>query len=377
MGTTSSRKAPQSDRKVATTAPATAPAKAPGKAKEPPPPPAGLFPGMGIQDETQEFGPLASRDREGAPEGVVLHRTESPTMESARNSYRTQMKKGNHVGAHYLVGKEGETSLTVPTDKVASHVRGNKDDDWKGANGWSVGIENVGMPAKVDAKKELRPQVEALDLPPAMRTRLLGLTEKQLKATLADGGNEIHQDITGPQKRSNWNLVNALSTAHGFDIGTKVQAHEDVDHKTLGEGEPIKEFVSAMQAWPEKLKALGARIAAMRADPKHDPKALEQLVVQLEKDEATWKAVQADKTPAENTALDAEKILETPGPATAREADRKGFYDKFWPRTQALDKAGAPEKAAVPAAAAKAPAVPVKAPAAPAKAPARGAAAAK
>lgn len=360
MGTTSSRKAPQSEKKVATTAPAAAPAKAPGKAKEAPPPPAGLFPGMGIQDETQEFGPLASRDREGAPRGVVLHRTESPTMESARNSYRTQMKKGNHVGAHYLVGKEGETSLTVPTDKVASHVRGNKDEDWKGANGWSVGIENVGMPSKLDPAKDLRPQVEALALPPAMKARLLGLTDKQLKATLKDGGNEIHQDITGPQKRANWNLVGALSKAHGIDIGTNVQAHEDVDHKTLGEGEPIKEFISAMQAWPDKLKTLAARIATMQADPKHDPKVLEQLVAQLEKDKATWAAVQADKTPAENTALDAEKILETPGPATAREADRSQFYDQFWPRTQALDKAGAPPKVAEKAPAA----APVKAPAA-------------
>ncbi|MDP2306878.1 MAG: peptidoglycan recognition family protein [Pseudomonadota bacterium] len=345
MGTTSSRRSTQSDRQVATTGPARAPAKPPAKPKDPPPPPAGLFPGMGIQDETKEFGPLASRDREGAPQGVVLHRTESPTMESARNSYRTQIEKGNHVGAHYLVGKEGETSLTVPTDKVASHVRGNKDEAWKGANGWSVGIENVGMPSKIDPKKDIRAQVKALELPPAMKARLLGLSDKELKATLKDGGNEMHQDITGPQKRSNWNLVNALSKAHGFDIGTKVQAHEEVDHKTLGEGEPIKEFVSAMQAWPEKLKALGARIAKMQADPKHDPKALEQLVAQLEKDQATWAAVQADKTPAENTALDAEKILETPGPATAREADRSSFYKEFWPRSQALDKAGTPDKA--------------------------------
>lgn len=341
MGTsTSPRKAPQSQKKVATNGPAAAP-KAPAKVKGPPPPPAGLMPGMGIQDETKEFGPLASRDREGAPRGVVLHRTESPTMESARNSYRTQMKGGNHVGAHYLVGKEGETSLTVPTDKVTSHVRGNKDNAWKGANAWSVGIENVGMPTKIDAKKDLRKQVEAMELSPGMKTRLLAMPDKELKATLADGGYEVHSDITGPQKRSNWNLVNGLSKEHGFDVGTGVQAHEAVDHKTLGEGEPIKEFLGAMQAWPAKLKSLAARVETMRADPKHDPKALEQLEGQLARDKASWEAVQADKTPAENGKLDAEKILGTPGAATEREADRAGFYDKFWSRTQALDKAGA------------------------------------
>ena len=64
--------------------------------KAPPPPPAGLYSELGVKDETKEFGDLASRDRSEDPRGVVLHRTESPTMESARNSYRDQMANGNH-----------------------------------------------------------------------------------------------------------------------------------------------------------------------------------------------------------------------------------------------------------------------------------------
>lgn len=258
-------------------------------------------------------------------------------MESTRNSYRDRIEKGDHDGAHYLVGKEGETSLTVPTDKVAAHVRGNKDADWKGANAWSIGIENVGMPTKVKPKEPLRPQVEKLDLPPAMRARLLGLDDKQLKAELADGGYEVHTDITAPQKRANWNLVSAIAKDKKLDIGTDVVAHEDVDHKTLGEGEPIKEFVDAMQAWPQKIAALEEKVCV--AHEAGDTARLAELEPLLAQARRAWDAVQRDKTPAENNALEGERLLDQPGEATAREGERTGFYAEFWKRTQALDAA--------------------------------------
>lgn len=306
-----------------------------------PPPPNGLFPELGIRDETQEFGSLASGDRSAAIDGVIVHRTESPSMESTRNSYRTQMEKGNHVGAHYLVGLQGETSLTVPTDKTVSHVRGNKDSAWKGANARTVGIENVGMTDKLDPKKQLRPQVEKMDLPPGMRARLLAMDDKTLKATLADGGYEVHKDITGPQKRANWNLVGTLAREHSLDIGSRVQAHEDVDHKTLGEGEPIKEFLTAMQSYPARVAALEQKIAAARAAGTggEELAALEALLAQ---EKATMQAVAVDKTAGENTLLEAEAIMDQPGPASAREADRVGFYGEFWKRSQGLDAAAAP-----------------------------------
>lgn len=337
MGTSTSRQ-PRSTGKTPKPAPAAAagPAKKPEAAPKPPPPPAaGLYPGLGITDETKEFGALASRDRSEDVRGVVVHRTESSTMESTRNTYRDRIDKGEHIGAHYLVGKEGETSLTVPTDKVAAHVRGNKDDDWKGANAWSVGIENVGMPTKIDPKQDVRAQVEKLSLPPAMRKRLLAMDDKTLKATLKDCDNEMHTDITGPQKRSNWNLVSALAKDKKLDIGKDVQAHEDVDEKTLGEGEPIKEFLTAMQAWPQKIAALEKKVTELRAAG--DTEKLGKAEAALAEAKRAWDAVQKDKTPEENNALDGEKLLGQPGDATARETERGSFYKDFWKRTEKVD----------------------------------------
>lgn len=338
--------ADKSPRKPAAKQPTTPKAPAAAERVKPPPaPPApaqGLMPNLGVKDETKEFGPLASRDRTDPISGVVVHRTESPTMESTRNSYRTQIKNGNHVGAHYLVGKEGETSLTVPTDKVAAHVRGNKDAAWKGANARTVGIENVGMPTKIDPAKDVRKQVEAMSLPPAMRARLLGLDDKALKLALKHSDNEMHGDITGPQKRSNWNLVSALATTHGFDVGRDVQAHETVDHKTLGEGEPIKEFLTARQSYPARVAAAEQRAAALALDPNADPAQVEAVRAAASEARATMSALAADGTAAENNALEGEKIAEQPGPATERETERVAFYNNFWARSQALDQAIAP-----------------------------------
>ncbi len=316
---------------------------------EPPAPPAGLFPNLGMNDETAAFGKMNSGDRSKPIAGIVEHRTESPTMESARNSYRGQVAKGSSVGAHYLIGTDGATSLTVPTDKKTSHVRGNKDSDWKGANAWSIGIENVGMPAKIDGDKDVHKQVAGLSLPPAMRERLLGMDEAALKTQLEDGveGGKrqyaLHTDIPGPQKRANYNLVNQLTAAHGLDPATQVKAHEQVDEKTTGEGEPIIEFLSAMRDIPSKIAALEARIAKMQADGGPEG-AIAGLTALLHREQATQRAIAADKTPAENLALEGEKTLapeggSAEGPAHEREQQRVDFYDNFWARKLALDAA--------------------------------------
>ena len=125
-------------------------------------------------------------------------------MESARNGYRSQVAKGGSIGAHYLVGADGQTSLTVPTDKNRSHVRGNRDKVWRGANAWSIGIENVGMPAQFDGAKDFHAQVESLELSPELRKRLLAMSEPALKSALADGKDDdrkplwaVHTDIPG------------------------------------------------------------------------------------------------------------------------------------------------------------------------------------
>ncbi len=305
-----------------------------------------------MQDETPAFGTMNKGARTQPVAGIVEHRTESPTMESARNSYRAQVKKGGSVGAHYLIGQDGATSLTVPTDRQTSHVRGNKDKGHNGANGWSIGIENVGMPAQLDGSKPMKKQVEGLELPPAMRKRLLGMEEPALKSSLNDGkvnGKDTwacHTDIPGPQKRANYNLVNQLAADHKLDPATQVRAHEDVDHKTTGEAEPIIEFLAAMRDIPSKIATLEAKIAGMKADPAADQASLAKLEGLLAKEKASQAAIAVDKTPAENLALEGERTLSegaTPeGPAHAREADRVGFYDKFWARKQALDAAAGP-----------------------------------
>lgn len=317
------------------------------KPKPPPPPPQGLFTDLGVKDETKEFGALSSGDRTQDIRGVIVHRTESSTMESTRNSYRTQIEKGNHTGAHFLIGKEGETSLTVPTDKVPYHVRGNKEKEYKGANQWTVGIENVGMPTKIDPDGDVRKQVEALDLPPGMRARLLAMDDKTLKATLKDCENEVHTDITGGQKRANWNLVNKLATTHGLDVGTDVRAHEHVDEKTLGEGEPITEFLGEMRQRGDKLQKLEEKLVEMAKDPEVDEAKLAQAKALLEQQKAAWTAVQADKTPQENNALAGEEIVGK-GPANEREERRKQFYAQFWPQTQAINELLKPAAAATP-----------------------------
>lgn len=334
---TQRRRTPDAVPAAAPKAPTPAPEARP---KAPPPPPAGLYGDLGVRNETAEFGALGSGERSGDVRGIVEHRTESPTMESARNSYRTQIEAGRHVGAHYLIGADGATSLTVPTDQNTAHVRGNRDAAWKGANAWSIGIENVGMPTKIDPKGDIRKQVEALTLSPAMRTRLLAMDDATLKSTLKGDGNEVHTDISGPQKRANWNLVNQLCTTHSLDPATQVVGHESVDHKTLGEGEPIIEFMTVMRQWPAKVQAAEARIDAMARDPAVTPEEIAAARRVLAEEQAAMEAVRVDKTAQENTQLAGEEVLGEGGPATTRETTRTRFYDQFWQRTQRIDQLG-------------------------------------
>ena len=40
---------------------------------------------------------------------------------------------------------------------------------------------------------------------------------------MANNENNIYEDITGPQKRANWNLLGALGSDHGLDLTAAVQ----------------------------------------------------------------------------------------------------------------------------------------------------------
>ena len=85
-----------------------------------------------------------------------------------------------------------------------------------------------------------------MDLAPGLRGELLGLTDRQLDRRMGDNGNNIYEDITGPQKRGNWNLLGALGATHDLDLGADVNSHEHVAEKTLGEGANTEEMVDVM-----------------------------------------------------------------------------------------------------------------------------------
>lgn len=60
-------------------------------------------------------------DRLSAKHGIVLHRTASSTATSACNTF-AQNKKGNRIGAHYVVDKDGTIYQTASLDKRLEHV---------------------------------------------------------------------------------------------------------------------------------------------------------------------------------------------------------------------------------------------------------------
>ena len=264
------------------------------------------------------------------PSEVVLHQTDSSTADSTRGAYDNRVKNGQHIGAHYLIGKDGETSLTVPTDRKVAHAKGH--------NSTAIGIENVGLHNSVNPRGDLHAQIEAMNLTPGLKEELLALSPAQLRSRMSANGNNIYEDITGPQKRSTWNLLGKLSDDHGLDLEADVHAHEHIQAKTIGEGENVEEMVDAMVAWPAKIDALRARIDGLKADAA-PPESYAELEALLAEQQANFAAVEADATVAEENALEGEAILGEPGPATAREERRVAFWDAFYENMAALDAA--------------------------------------
>ena len=307
--------------------------------------PAGLYDGLNIVDETGTFGDLAYADRTAPVSEVILHQTDSSTADSTRDAYSSRIRAGEHIGAHYLIDEDGNTSLTVPTDRIVGHTVDH--------NNAAVGIETVGLHTNLSGSTDLHSDVGALDLAPDLRARLLGLSPEELRREMADNGNNIYEDITGPQKRANWNLLSALGSDHGLDLTTAVDSHEHVQAKTLGEGENTEEMVTDMLAWPEKIAELELQLAAAQShrdimvingvDYLDDLAPMEAL---LESEKAKADAVNRDGTAAENNALEAETILGEGGPATDREALRVSFWDNFHPNMAELDDALSPDRVA-------------------------------
>ena len=288
----------------------------------------GMYEGLGMDDKTDEFGRLGARNRRGPPSDVILHQTMSTSGESTESAYSSRIKNGDHTGAHYLIDEDGGTSLTVPTDKVVYHAKGH--------NSSGIGIETVGMPEKVSQSGNMHAQIEAIDLSPDLKARLLAMSENELKNTMRSNGNYIYKDITGPQKRANWNLLRAIAAEHGIELKEDVDAHEHVQAKTIGEGENIEEFVDAMLAWPGKIAALERKLAEAKSSGAPDG-YINDLQAELTEQKATYEAVKLDKSMQENNALEGEALLGDGGPATAREERREGFWNDFYPHMQRLD----------------------------------------
>jgi hypothetical protein len=292
--------------------------------------PAGMYSELGVVDETAQFGALGRRARRNDPEEIVLHQTDTDTADQVRDAYASRVRQGGSIGAHYLIDTDGTTSLTVPTDRAPSHVVGHNQD--------AIGIENVGRATRIDKRGDIRAQVEAMDIAPPIRERLLAMDDRQLKATVRDNGWALYGDVSGPQKRANWNPLGALTDDHGLDMQDDVHSHEHLQAKTLGEGENIEVMVDAMSAWPAKIARLRAAVEAREASG--DVDGLDELRAELQRQEAAQAATDVDGTQAERNAVNAEAMLEEPGgPATEREQTRTAFWDDFYGHMSRLDAA--------------------------------------
>lgn len=316
-------------------------------AKKEPPKPEGLYPG--VTDLTGTYGNLAAGKR-AETNGVVLHRTDTSTAKGALNAYNERIKKGEHVGAQYLIDEAGKTDLIAPADSLMYHA--------KGFNSSALGIEVVGDGVHLDrtAKdKSLRQQVTDLNLSPEFEARLLGYSDKQLNNVVKWNGDTIYEDISGKQKRSVWNLTNQLAQTYNLDMSSLSQhgkdesgsnnytpqtmpdfsAHEHINPKALGEGEAMTEFLAARQQYPHMIDAAAAQIEKMKAAGAK-PEELQQKMAILQREQETLGALNLDGNQQEQALLEVERKSGKPGDATHREQLRTEYYDDFYDRIAEL-----------------------------------------
>lgn len=308
---------------------------------------AGLYPG--VEDLTGTYGGLA-RSKRDTTQGVVLHRTESSTAANTLDTYKGRLKKGSNIAAQYLIDEDGKPMLVTPSDGLVSHAAG-----W---NASTVGIEVVGPGVHLDPagkKTPIRKQFQDLNLPPEFKERLLGYDDKTLSGISKANDNTIYEDITGAQKRSVWNLTQNLAADHNLDITslsshgkgdtnpnsyTKAtlphfSAHEHINPKSIGEAEPIIEFMRARQQYPSLVADAEAKLHTLQAQG-GSPEEIEGQAALVSREQATLAALGRDNTAAERTALKAEQDAQKPGEASQREARRVEFYDHFYERIAAL-----------------------------------------
>jgi LysM repeat protein len=325
----------------------------------------GVFRDLEVTDRTAAFGGLAqSRLPHGDVHNIVLHQTESSSQQSTLNAYQSRIAQGGTIGAQYLIGETGEISTITGMDGRVSHVH---PDLPSGANSTvnnssSIGIEHVGMhhsigaaprppralgatatPAQREAQRaqkqawdaemqRVRDEIRALPLSPPFRDRLLALTDRTLFQTMQDNGWNIDVDINGRQKRSSFLLTQQLRAEYGLGQDD-IYAHEEAQQKTQGEGENIRDFLVAREAYPGRVQALRALASTRPALQRSAP-----FMAVLQREEAMAQALAADATAPENAALAAERSTGRSGPATNREASRTHYYNEFWTHVTQLNE---------------------------------------
>lgn len=250
-------------------------------------PPAGLYPG--VQDLTGEYGALALATRP-VTRGVVLHRTETRTAASALAAYRDRIRAGSDIGAQYLIDEHGAILLITPADGLLSHAHG--------FNEVTLGIEVVGPALPLELRggpssrsQTLRQQLAAIPLSPQFKERLLAYDDLKLARVIRSCGSAIYPDLTDRQKDAVLALCDWLATDYALDLESLSQpgpdesgsnnytvatlpafsAHEHLNPKTLGEGEPMIELLRtrrrAARAPLRLTSASAARLPEARGAP--------------------------------------------------------------------------------------------------------------
>ncbi len=288
------------------------------------------FSGIPVDDRTGKFGGLSSGPLpKAAVNSIILHRT-GGSAAAALRSYQNRIETGSTIGAHYLVDEKGAVILTVPIDRRVSHVGRTRDGFENSSNSHAVGIEHAGAPLSLDVPanakdtatlEKNRASIAHMDIAPLFRRRLLDLSDRELLQVARDNREKpgdvkwsLYGDLDAPQRRACCVLVSALMTH--FGLAERICSPiETVSFKSIGEGENIKEFLTARFAYPglvARLAALAEGNAALRANV-----ALQSLVGE-------------EKPLAAALAVD----------ATAGEVGPQNpiapFYDKFWKRRAQL-----------------------------------------
>jgi hypothetical protein len=305
----------------------------------------GVFKDLPVDDRTAKYGALATNRvfAAGDVKKLILHQTESSTAASTLSTYWTEIhprppRSPSHVGSHYLIDETGAVILVVPLNKIVNHTRGSNSD--------SIGIEHVGRPTEFIVPSSatdtatlnaIRTGVAAMVMSPQLQARIAAMTDRQLVQFARDAWDPsdtrrpkkwaLYGDIRGVQKRASWLLTRKLEAQFGLGDAA-VFAHEVVAPKSPGEGENIKEFLTARASYAGRVAEL-ARLVAADATLKADA-TLTRIVTS---ESATVDALRVDATAAENAAV----TSGTDRAATARQAARDAFYARFWTRSTQLD----------------------------------------